>query len=206
MRVPGCRTWGRATLQQSRAGQEGGPSAGALASRTHHSLSCPGQADTDLNVLRATVARNAPAESPQQPSPSCYLPQVEMEAQRASLAQGHTAVESEPRHTQSPNSLTPVFHTNADACFHSPFSSLGAPGDLSGLRQQRPEKGEPPGRGRGGCTDTSEVTRSPCTVLLLPRSDWQMGPPKHVWRAHRYRSQIPGTGEGRAHWAWPGPV
>lgn len=125
-----------------------------------------------------------------------------MEAQRASLAQGHTAVESEPGHTQSPNSLTPVFHTNADACFHSPFSSLGAPGDLSGLRQQRPEKGEPPGRGRGGCTDTSEVTRSPCTVLLLPRSDWQTGPPKPIWRA---QIQEPNPlGQERAELSVPG--
>lgn len=67
---------------------------------------------------------------------------VGMEAQRASLAQGHTAAESEPGLAQSPNSLTPLFHTNADAWFHSPFSKLGAPGSRDQREESAPKQRE----------------------------------------------------------------
>lgn len=124
-----------------------------------------------------------------------------MEAQRASPAQGHTAVESEPGHTQSPNSLTPVFHTNANAV-STPLSQawgLQATSRASGSRDQRKESPQAEG---GEDADTSEVTRSPCTVLLLPRSDWQTGPPKPVWRA---QIQEPNPlGQERAELSVPG--
>lgn len=61
---------------------------------------------------------------------------VEMEAQRAGPAQVTTWTHSKPQFSHS------VFHTSADAWFHSPFSSLGtqATSQAAETRERRAPK------------------------------------------------------------------